>query len=123
VAKAQTPTQASFVEGLSATVKSDSLFTNAEWTGVINNIVIAFNDRYENSVETLQDNMFKPAFASGRTTIIVVKNPAFEKYSTTINGDTVYINHAILNDKDALGLALENVGRIMNGATNRDPEV
>jgi hypothetical protein len=121
--KKQPPTRANFVEGLFATVESNAEFTNIEWATAVNNIENAFNARFPLIPEGIRNNFIKPAFGEAKeATIIVVKNPSFEKYSTERNSDIVYINYAILDDADTLGLTLEDAGRVMNGATNR-PEV
>jgi len=121
--KKQPPTRANFVEGLFATVESNAEFTNIEWATAVNNIENAFNARFPLIPEGIRNNFIKPAFGEAKeATIIIVKNPSFEKYSTERNSDIVYINYAILDDADTLGLTLEDAGRVMNGATNR-PEI
>jgi hypothetical protein len=72
-------------------------FTNAEWSGVPDKIKTALNSAYTPVGVNTQN-----AVKAKSVTIIVEKNPTYTKYSTTLNGNTIHINFAIVNDADVL---------------------
>ena len=101
-------TQTATITGLfdnnsSATVTGT--FTNAEWEGVPATIKTALNARFAKWGEGAK-GIVKDAFSTRDITIIVEKNPTYANYSTTSNGNEIRINFAILNDEEALDIAL-----------------
>jgi len=60
----QCPTPANFVEGLSATVESEALFTDAQWASVISNVTLAFNTRFNlGNIFYLWHGLFSATFS------------------------------------------------------------
>ena len=101
-------TQTTIITGLfdndsSATVTG--YFTNAEWNGVPDKIKTALNARFVKWGPGAQ-GLVKNAFATKSITIIIEKNPTYANYSTTSNGNEIRLNFAILNDDEALDVAL-----------------
>jgi hypothetical protein len=122
VCGAETPiTQNATITGLfdndaSATVTGT--FTNAEWAGVADIMKTALKERFAEVSDT-QKNAFRNVYTEKSVTIVLEKNPTYANYNApTLNGDTVYINFAILNDKEALGLALSYTNQVMRGNTD-----
>ena len=96
-----------FDDNSSATV--EGLFTDAEWAGVAEKVKAALNEMFDEAGEGVKDNVFKFVFGrEGGITIVLEKEPDYNNYSTTRGGYTMYINYAILNNEDALGMALQN---------------
>jgi len=92
-----------FDNNASATVTG--YFTNAEWDGVPDKIKTALNARFVKWGPGAQ-GLVKNAFATKSITIIVEKNPTYANYSTTSNGNEIRLNFAILNNDEALDVAL-----------------
>jgi len=86
----------------SATVKG--VFNKAGIEDAAEKIKTAINDGYKGAFMPLFDSVFGQ---EGGITIIVEKNPDYNKYSTTLAGAIIRINSAILNDADDLELALQ----------------
>jgi len=114
-----TPISGLFSNNSSADVKGVGL-TPTEWNNAPNAIAAALNN-----LDNVSQDAIKGIFAhENGVTIVVVKNPEFEKYSTTrseIPG-TININFAILNNAEVLGQALLHATIVIAGNPNL-PEV
>jgi len=83
--------------------------TNTQWAGVPNKIKTAIEADGE---------AWKPQFSyafNSVDTIEIVNNPSYNNYSTVVNGSTIHINAAILNNANALKTALQNASAVVNG--------
>ncbi|MCL2411434.1 MAG: hypothetical protein FWC97_07300 [Treponema sp.] len=97
---------------LSATVQGN--FTDNDWQDVLVNIEAALMAGLGQWA-----NPFNLAFAKERDLhIILVETTRFGKYHTSVGGDIIYINSAILNDADALEEAVIAATRRIGGNPN-----
>ena len=106
-----------FDNNASATIKG--YLTDSEWKGVPEKIKTAFNAQFEGEVEGTQ-SVFRGVFNVVNVIIILEKNPSYATYKTTrgVEGLTeskMYINFGILNNTEALKLALRAATRCMSG--------
>ena len=120
----QPKNQTATIDGLfdnnaTATVKGN--LTDTEWNGVPEKIKTALTARFEDIAVDAIKTVFMNTYTLKDVVIIIEKNPSYANYSTTRDGDTAYINFGILNNTDALKLALYNVTVIMAG-TQTIPE-
>jgi hypothetical protein len=101
-----------FDNNASATVKGT--LTDSEWNGVPDKIKAALNARFEEAGEAAKDTL-KAEYTIKDVIIILEKNPLYANYSATLLGDTMCINFGILNNAEALKLALWNATRVLSG--------
>jgi hypothetical protein len=104
------------------TVTITGTFTNTEWTDIPNKIKTALNERFA-EVSSSQQRAFRTVYTEKSVTIVLEKNPAYANYNApTFMGNTVYINFSILDDKEALGLALTRTNQVMYGNSGTPQE-
>jgi uncharacterized protein YcfL len=97
----------------SATVQGN--FDKAGLEDAAGKIKTALNTRFLKLPEVSQTTM-KNAFAKN-VIIILDENPTYSNYSATLNGDTMRINSAILNDTEALETAVGRASLVLGGFT------
>ena len=108
-------TQTATITGLfdnNTSVTVTGTFTNAEWNGIPDTIKTTLETMF--TYPSVQPVL--SAWLNKGVTIIVEKNPDYANYKTTGDGKTMYINHAILNDENALMTAIHDAGKLL--ATN-----
>ena len=105
-----------FDNNASATVQG--YLTDSEWKGVPEKIKTALNTQFEGDGDGTKE-VFRSVYTESNIIIILEKNPSYANYSATYGGDTMRINFGILNNTDALKLALRAATRAMD----RNPSV
>jgi len=84
--------------------------TNAEWEGVPNKIKTALNSAY-----TFVGPVAAGIISAKSITVFVEKNPSYANYSTTLNGNTIHINYAIVNNASNLQTAINRSCWVLSG--------
>jgi hypothetical protein len=93
-----------------ATVKGH--LTDTEWNGVADKIKDAINGRYSTSGNAVQ-SAYQRVFGKG-ITITVEKTSAYANYKTTSGGNIMYINFSILDNEEALKMAIFNAMSVID---------